>query len=154
VTVRPAVRADAAPIAEFNRRLALESEGLVLEPETISEGVRLGLEAPARARYWVAEDAGEIHGQCMVTTEWSDWRSGWIWWLQSVYVEPGWRGRGMFRALWQRVLEDARAAGDVVMVRLYVHRENRGARAVYERLGMEESPYLVYELPLAGWDSP
>jgi GNAT superfamily N-acetyltransferase len=150
VTVRAAIPADAAIIAEFNRRLALESEGLTLDPETASEGVRLGLEAPARARYWVAQDGGGIRGQCMVTTEWSDWRSGWVWWLQSVYVEPDERGRGTFRALWERVLEDARGAGDVVMVRLYVHRENLGARAVYERLGMEESPYLVYELPLAG----
>jgi GNAT superfamily N-acetyltransferase len=148
VTVRAAGPADAERIADFSRRLALESEGIVLDPARVAEGVRLGLETTARARYWMAEDGGEVVGQCMVTTEWSDWRAGWMWWLQSVYVTPEARGRGVFRALWERVLADARAAGDVVGIRLYVHDENDDARAIYERVGMERSPYLVYELPL------
>jgi GNAT superfamily N-acetyltransferase len=149
VTIRPATPADAGRITEFNLLLAMESESIALDPERLARGVRLGLETTGRGRYWVAEEDGRVRGQCMVTTEWSDWRSGWIWWLQSVYVEPGWRGRGLFSALWDRVLEDAHAEGDVVTLRLYVHRENRLARAVYERAGMEESPYLVYEFPLA-----
>jgi len=149
VRIRPATPADAGRITEFNLLLALESESITLDPERLARGVELGLETIVRGRYWVAEEDGAIRGQCGVTTEWSDWRCGWVWWLQSVYVEAGWRGRGLFRALWDRVLEDAHAEGDVVALRLYVHRENGGARAIYERVGMEESPYLVYQLPLA-----
>jgi GNAT superfamily N-acetyltransferase len=80
-----------------------------------------------------------------VTTEWSDWTNGRYWWFQSVYVVPEWRGRGVFRALWDHVENAARKEGDVASLRLYVERDNASARAVYEKLGMEESGYLVYE---------
>jgi len=148
VTVRAARPADAPVIADFNRRLAAESEGRELDPQTLDRGVRALLADPARGLYWVAEREGAPVGQCLVTTEWSDWTNGRYWWFQSVYVEPAHRGAGVFRALWDHVESAARRAGDVASLRLYVERDNASARKVYEKLGMAETGYLVYELGL------
>jgi ribosomal protein S18 acetylase RimI-like enzyme len=112
------------------------------------------LSDPTHGQYWIAEaageqggdgDGGEPVGQCLVTTEWSDWMNGRYWWFQSVYVVPEWRGRKVFRALWDHVESSARKEGDVASLRLYVERDNASARAIYEKLGMEETGYRVYE---------
>src|SRR5262245_25952289 len=132
LSVRAAVPADAAVIAEFNRRLALETEHKALDPATLAAGVAAALADPDRARYFVAEDGGAVVGQLMLTREWSDWRNGWIWWIQSVYVSHEARRRGAFRALY----EHARAAGvaeGVVGLRLYVEQDNHAAQEVYRR---------------------
>ncbi len=154
ITIRAATPADADTIADFNVVLADESEGLALDPDRVARGVRLLMEDPERARYWVAEAEAGIVGQCMVTTEWSDWWAGRYWWLQSVYVVPAWRGRGVLRRLWDAVLAEATGAGDVAAVRLYVEQDNRSAREAYARLGMEETGYLVYEVRLAAGEKP
>ena len=145
IAIRPARPDDADVIADFNVRLARESEGRVLDPDTIARGVRMLLADPSRGQYWIAEDRAVPAGQCLVTTEWSDWTNGRYWWFQSVYVPLEYRGRGVFRALWEHVEEAARREGDVASLRLYVERDNASARAVYEKLGMEESGYIVYE---------
>ena len=156
VRIRAARPSDAEVIAEFNRRLASESEGRDLDPDTLLSGVRMLLSDPTHGQYWIAQaageegggagpDGGEPVGQCLVTTEWSDWTNGRYWWFQSVYVVPAWRGRKVFRALWDHVESSAREEGDVASLRLYVERDNASARAIYEKLGMEETGYLVYE---------
>jgi GNAT superfamily N-acetyltransferase len=144
IEVRPARPTDAATIADFNLRLAEESEGLALDPATVRAGVEALFADPSKGSYFVAEEAGELVGQLMLTTEWSDWRNGPIYWLQSVYVVASHRGSGVFRALWERALETARAAG-ARAVRLYVEEHNEGAQAVYRRVGMAPSGYLVFE---------
>src|SRR5438067_1889723 len=96
VRIRPATSADVAVVAEYNRLLALESEGKSLDPVLLQPGVAAALSDPRKALYFVAEEAGEVVGQLMITFEWSDWRNGWIWWIQSVYVRSSWRGRGVF----------------------------------------------------------
>src|SRR5262245_46737864 len=98
-TVRRATLADAPIVVEYNDRLAQESEGKTLDRATLTAGVAAGLADLAKARYFVAEENGEVVGQVMLTTEWSDWRNGWIWRIQSVYVRADWRGKGVFRAL-------------------------------------------------------
>ena len=145
VSVRVAVEGDARAITAFNLRLAKESEGRVLDPERVERGVRSILAGSACGRYWIAEQGGAPCGQCLVTIEPSDWGAGSYWWLQSVYVDPDHRGAGVFRALWDEIAARADAAGDVLSIRLYVERSNAAARAVYERLGMEPTGYLVYE---------
>ncbi len=146
--IRAARTSDADVIAEFNLRLASESENRELDRDTLICGVRMLLSDPTHGQYWIAEAPGERAepvGQCLVTTEWSDWTNGRYWWFQSVYVVPEWRGRKVFRALWDHVESSARAAGDVASLRLYVERDNASARAIYEKLGMKETGYLVYE---------
>ena len=149
VTVRLAGPADAPLIAAYNLRLAAESEGLELDPPTVAAGVAALLADPAKGLYLLAEEGGAPVGQVMLTLEWSDWRNGPIYWLQSVYVVPERRGGGVFRALWERAVEHARERGGRAL-RLYVDRDNVAAQEVYRRVGMSPSHYLVYEKePLA-----
>jgi ribosomal protein S18 acetylase RimI-like enzyme len=142
--VRPARPSDAAAIADFNLRLALESEDLALDPATVRAGVEAVLADPGKGLYFVAVDGEQPLGQLMLTVEWSDWRNGPIYWLQSVYVVPARRRDGLFRALWEQALTTARAAG-ARAVRLYVEEENLAAQEVYRRVGMAPSGYLVFE---------
>lgn len=145
LTLRRAVAADAMTLVEFNQNLAEESEGKRLDPGLLAAGVARGLADEAKALYFVAESDGQIVGQLMLTREWSDWRDGWIWWIQSVYVRQTARRRGVFRALFDHVKNLARQDPDVIGLRLYVERENDQARQTYENLGMTPTAYLVYE---------
>src|SRR5262249_28043791 len=126
--VRPATPADVPVIVEFNRLLAEESEGKTLDQPLLAAGVAAGLADTGKALYFVAEDDGRVVGQVMVTFEWSDWRNGWFWWVQSVYVRPEARRRGVFRALFEHVSESARRDPHVIGLRLYVEEENHLAR--------------------------
>lgn len=145
IAVRRATAADATIIAEYNRRMALETEHKRLDPQILAAGVAAMLADPGKGFYLVADEAGEVVGQLAVTFEWSDWRNGWLWWLQSVYVRDDARRRGVFRFLYQEVYRQAREAGNVIGVRLYVERENRRAQETYAALGMTLAPYLVFE---------
>jgi len=145
--VREATSEDAEAIVEFNRRMAAETEGVSLPLDTLRRGVAAALSDRAKARYFLACDGTRPVGQVMVTLEWSDWRNGFFWWLQSVYVLPEYRGKGVFRRLYEHVCELARQSGDVVGIRLYVEQHNKVAQAVYQRLGMRYANYLVYESP-------
>jgi GNAT superfamily N-acetyltransferase len=144
-TIRAAVPGDAAVLADYNCRMALETEGKALDPATVANGVAACLADSHKGRYFVAEVAGKVTGQLLITTEWSDWRNAWIWWIQSVYVHPDHRRHGLFTALFEHVWQVALAAGDVVAVRLYVERENAAAQAVYARLGFAATDYLLLE---------
>lgn len=148
--IRDATPEDAEIIVRFNGFLAEETEGKHPDEGVLRRGVGRGLARPDLCRYWLAELDGAVVGQTMVTFEWSDWRDGVIWWLQSVYVVPHARGRGVFRALYRHVERLARQDGDVCALRLYVERDNEPARRVYERLGMKGTAYLVYERDWSG----
>jgi GNAT superfamily N-acetyltransferase len=144
-TIRRATPADAALIAEFNTLLAAESEDVVLAPEKIAAGVAAVLADPLKGLYYLAEEGGQVVGQMGVTYEYSDWRDGWWWWIQSVYVRPRHRRQGVFRALYEHVEGQARADPTVVGLRLYVEHENDVARQTYQRLGLTQTGYLVME---------
>jgi malonyl-CoA/methylmalonyl-CoA synthetase len=151
---RPVVR-DARPdeaelLARHNVAMALETEGIALDPATALAGAQAVFSRDVGARYFVAEIAGSFAGQCMVTTEWSDWRDRVVWWLQSVYVAPACRKRGVYRALHEAVISRARDAG-AGGLRLYVDRRNQRAAEVYRRVGMNGDHYLVFE---AMFDEP
>ena len=143
--IREARAADGDTLARFNALMAEETEGKTLDPGLIGPGVQALLEDDARGRYWVAESGGEIVGQLMVTYEWSDWRNGNIWWIQSVYVPADWRRRGVFTALYRHVESMAAAAPGVIGLRLYVEEHNTRAQQTYEALGMTKPSYLVME---------
>ncbi len=149
--IRRATPADAERIAAANIAMALETEHLRLDPATALRGASHALADPARAVYYVAESHAAPVGQMMITPEWSDWRDGFFWWIQSVYVAPPARGAGVFRALYEHVRAEARRAADVCGLRLYVDDRNAGAQATYERVGMRRTGYLMYE---ECWNGP
>ena len=125
MNVRQAESPDAPVIADFNLRLAEETEQLRLNPARVRAGVAAVLSDPAKGIYFVAEINGVIAGQVMITYEWTDWRNGLIWWLQSVYVRAEWRGRGVFRALFDHLKELARARPDVCTAIVEIVRKPR-----------------------------
>ena len=147
--IRPATRDDVDTIIEFNRAMALETESRRLDLATLRTGTLAILESPEYGFYVVAElPEGRRHkpvGQLMITYEWSDWRNGVFWWIQSVYVDPDHRGRGAFRALHNHVFLKAKADPRVCGLRLYVERENHRAQTVYQRVGFCPSVYRVFE---------
>jgi GNAT superfamily N-acetyltransferase len=145
MNIRQAHAGDADIVAQFNVALAKESEQLDLEPGRVKAGVAALLRDPAKGLYFVAEEAGAVVGQLLITHEWSDWRNGDFWWLQSVYVRPDFRRRGVFQALFDHVLKRAAQQADVCGLRLYVDTRNAPARKVYERLGLKETHYHVLE---------
>ncbi len=145
VVIRPATPADVPTIVEFNRRLAAETEDKVLDPAVLTRGVQATLTDPHKGPYYLADEGGQILGQLQITFEWSDWRDGWMWWIQGVYVRADARRRGVFRALFEHVHRQARADPQVVALRLYVESENHRAQETYARLGMSRTGYLVFE---------
>ncbi len=143
--IRLATQRDADTIVAYNTAMALESEGIELNQATLRAGVVAALSDPVKAFYLLAELDHLPVGQLMVTTEWSDWRNGWIWWVQSVYVKSENRRQGVYRKLYNRLQQLAAERGDVRGMRLYVMRENLVAKLTYEALGMSHSEYDLYE---------
>ena len=144
ITVRPAKPTDVARIAFYNVAMAWETEKMRLNAYTVEHGVKAAIEDPAKGHYFVADIEGSAAGCLLITHEWSDWRNGDIWWIQSVYVDPHHRRKGVFKALYQYVEAKAREAG-VVAIRLYVERENSAGKATYEKLGMSMTHYDVMQ---------
>ena len=146
VSIRRGTASDAETIAEFNAAMALETEGLSLDHPQLVEGVRAVLRDASKGFYLVGEVQGRAVGQMMITYEWSDWRNGVFWWIQSVYVEPDQRRAGIYTGLHRWVVEEAQRLGDVCGIRLYVERENEIAQEVYRRLGMVKTVYDMFEV--------
>jgi ribosomal protein S18 acetylase RimI-like enzyme len=143
--IRKAELRDADAIAEFNRSMALETEGKALIPERVRAGVLRLLGDPSLGFYLVAERGGQLVGCLMVTNEWSDWRNGLFWWIESVYVARGSRRRGVYRQLYDFVRQLARADPGICGFRLYVEAANEAAQHTYESLGMARTGYLIFE---------
>ena len=145
IRIRPATPKDLDTIVEFNLSLASETEGKALDRHVLRAGVEAALADASRARYFLAEVDGQVVGQTMFTTEWSDWRNGTFWWIQSVYIAAAHRGQGVFRALYGHIRDLARREPDVCGIRLYVDKQNHRAIETYRRLGMELTDYLICE---------
>lgn len=143
--IRHATLADQSAIVQFQVEMARETERLELDPVVVEAGVNAVIEDPLKGMYYVACLEGRVIGSMMITNEWSDWRNGNIWWLQSVYILPEFRKNGIFRLMFEflqrRVTEKREAKG----IRLYVDRQNQDAQKVYSRLGMVGDHYLTFE---------
>lgn len=150
--IRPALPTDAPRIVDFQLAMALETEHLELHRPTVEAGVAAVFEDPAKGCYWVAvaeegsgEGEGEVVASLLITPEWSDWRNGTVWWIQSVYVVPAARRQGVYRRMYARLRERVAGDPDVAGLRLYVDRRNTAAQEVYTALGMDGEHYRVFE---------
>lgn len=144
ITLRTARASDTDTLVDFNAAMALETENLTLDRSVLTRGVRAALADATKGVYFVAESDGRVVGQLMITREWSDWRNGDLWWIQSVYTHPDYRGRGVFASLYRDVEQRARDAG-AAGLRLYVETHNAPARTTYAKLGMAVAPYAIME---------
>ena len=145
LSIRPGEPGDAAAIIDFQLRMARETEELGLDPDALSRGVAAVFADPGKGAYWIAERGGRTVGCLLTTFEWSDWRNGVILWIQSVYVIPEERGRGVYRALYERVKQRVDESPELKGIRLYVEKRNAAAQRVYERLGMTREHYDLFE---------
>ncbi len=147
--VRHAKPEDAATIASFSAAMALETEGRRLDLDRLYLGTIALLESPNRGFFMVAEleraDDRQLLGQLLITYEWSDWRNGEFWWIQSVYVDPAWRRQSVFRRMHETVMTTAKTSPNVCGVRLYVEENNSTAQAVYRKVGLTPSSYAIFE---------
>lgn len=145
--IRPAGVADVPRLRDWAVAMARETEDKALDPATVEAGIRAVLDEPRRGAYFVAEREGVSGGTLMLTYEWSDWRNGDWWWIQSVYVDPACRRQGCYATLYRHVFEAAKATPGVCGLRLYVEHHNAAAQRTYESLGMADAGYRMYEAP-------
>ena len=148
IVIRNATVDDIEVMADWAVAMAWETEQKKLDPDTVRRGIRGVFDQPGRGRYFIAERHGEAAGTLMLTYEWSDWRNGDWWWIQSVYVAPEHRRQGVYAALYAHVKREAEARPDVRGLRLYVEHENKTAQKTYESLGMADAGYKMYEAEL------
>jgi GNAT superfamily N-acetyltransferase len=149
IEVRDARQQDVALMARWAQAMALETEDKPLDPAIVARGIQRAFDDPAKGRYFIAEVEGRPAGTLMLTWEWSDWRDGWWWWIQSVFVDEAFRRRGVYRALYAHVLALAQGDPEVRGLRLYVEQDNVNARRTYEFLGMQHPGYVMYEKALS-----
>jgi len=147
--VRPARMEDVDMLVTFSAAMALETEGRRLDMDRLRRGTQRVFDSPTRGFYVVAELPQEsspgVIGQLLVTYEWSDWRDATFWWIQSLYVHPDWRRRGVYRRMHEYVRQQARSRSDVCGLRLYVEAGNTGAQAAYRQTGLFPSSYRIIE---------
>jgi GNAT superfamily N-acetyltransferase len=144
-TYRRATPADISSIVQFQIAMAHETEDITLDPEVVGRGVKAVFDDPTRGQYYVAERDGRVIGSLLITYEWSDWRNGVVWWIQSVYVVPEARRQGTYTGLYAFIKSLAEADKQARGIRLYVDRRNESAQVVYMRLGMNGEHYQVFE---------
>ena len=147
-TVRMAQPGDLETLVSFTLAEAADAEGRRIDPNTARRGIAAALADPAVAMYWVLEDgSGRAAGNISVVREWSNWLAGYYWWIQSLYIQPEYRGRGLMRRLVAAVVEEARRQG-ALDLRLYAHRDNARALHAYLREGFGEMPYVIMAMAL------
>ena len=145
INLRMATVRDIDNITLFNTEMAFETESIYLDQADLRLGIAAVLSASNLGFYLISELEGVVIGQILITKEWSDWRNGWFWWIQSVFVEPNRRRMGVYSAMYKKIVDMAGREGNVCGLRLYVDRDNLSAKQVYSHLGMSQSHYDLYE---------
>lgn len=145
IAIRHATRDDATAILDFQMRLALETENISLDKLIASKGIAAVFDEPSKGNYYVAEHRGQLVGCFLITYEWSDWRNANIWWLQSVYVDISHRRSGVFKHMYDHILNMISNDAAVAGLRLYVDKSNGRAQKVYQSMGMDGDHYTVFE---------
>lgn len=143
--IRKATKHDATVLARNQVQMALESENIILDYQTVKKGTEAYLADDNKGTAYIVEIDGEIAGSLLVTREWSDWRNAWIWWIQSVYTTLPYRRKGVYKTLYSHLQELVRRSDDVIGIRLYVAKNNALAREMYRHLGMTDEHYTTYE---------
>ena len=145
ITIREATREDTENIVRFQEGMALETEGKVLDQVLLRDGITAIFDSSQKGFYIVAEVGSVVVGSLLITYEWSDWRNATFWWIQSVFIDANWRRKGVYRSMYDYVVNVAKSRKDICGIRLYVERTNTIAQETYKDLGMTHSHYDLYE---------
>lgn len=145
VIIRPGLLFDINVIADYQIRMAWETEKMKLDPPTVEKGVSAVFDDPSKGKYWLAEANGEVVGCLLTVPEWSDWRNGTVLWIHSVYVKPEFRKEGIYRKLYSHLRDLVQNSKDLRGLRLYVDKTNQLAQKVYQSLGMTDEHYHLFE---------
>lgn len=145
IKIRPGLLFDIPVIADYQIKMALETESMKLDPPTVELGVSAVFDDPSKGKYWLAESNGQVVGCLLTVPEWSDWRNGTVLWIHSVYVHPDFRKQGVYRLLYSHLKEMVSSSKELRGLRLYVDKTNTQAQKVYEVLGMSGEHYHLYE---------
>ena len=145
ITIREATREDTENIVRFQEGMALETEGKVLDESLLRDGITAIFDSTQKGFYLVAEVGSVVVGSLLITYEWSDWRNATFWWIQSVFIDANWRRKGVYRSMYDYVVNVAKSRKDICGIRLYVERTNTIAQQTYKDLGMTHSHYDLYE---------
>ena len=145
ITIRPAIKEDSKHIISFQQKMAMETENVQLDALVLTEGVRRLFDDATKGKYYVAEENGDVIGCLMTTYEWSDWRCGNVLWIQSVYIIPSHRNKGVYKKLYEHIQALVGSGSEYMGIRLYVDKTNSAAQQFYEKLGMNGEHYQVYE---------
>ena len=143
--IRPGLFYDIDQLAALQVQMAWETEEFRLDLETVKKGVQAVIDDPSKGRYWIMENEGEIAGCLLTVPEWSDWRNGTVIWIHSVYTLPKYRGRGVYKALYEHIQTQVKNDASFKGIRLYVDKRNKSAQEVYEKLGMNGEHYTLFE---------
>lgn len=143
--IREAITHDIPSLIDFQLKMALETENVQLEISTLSMGMQKLFKDPSKGKYYVAEEGTEVIACLMITIEWSDWRCGTVWWIQSVYVSERWRSKGVYKKMYEYIRSHVAGDPDLRGIRLYVDNTNERAKRVYAGLGMNGDHYSVFE---------
>lgn len=144
-TIRTANYQDAITLISFQKKMALDTEGLLLDEQVLSKGVEALLKDASKGTYYVAEHLGEVVGCLLTTAEWSEWRNGTVLWIQSVYVKENFRNKGVFKKLYNFIKEKVQSDNNLMGIRLYVDKSNISAQDVYNKIGMNGQHYQLFE---------
>jgi ribosomal protein S18 acetylase RimI-like enzyme len=145
IKIRPGLLFDILVIAEYQIKMAAETENMKLDPPTVELGVSAVFDDPSKGKYWLAEVNGQVVGCLLTVPEWSDWRNGTVLWIHSVYVHPDFRKHGVYRMLYSHLKDMVETSRELRGLRLYVDKTNEKAQKVYEALGMSGEHYHLYE---------
>jgi predicted GNAT family acetyltransferase len=143
--IRTAKHSDHAAIVDFQIRMAKETEDLALDPNLVSKGVEAVLKDSNKGIYYIVEDNSDVVASLLTTYEWSDWRNGLVLWIQSVYVLPGYRGKGVYKSMYHHLKSKVESNSELLGLRLYVEKDNKNAQKVYSKLGMDGEHYQMFE---------
>ena len=145
ITIRKARVEESSIIVQYQINMAQETEDLGLDKDTLNKGVKRMFDEPFRGTYWVVEFEGKVIACVLITPEWSEWRNGEVWWIQSLYVEAPFRGKGIFKQLYTFFKQEVESNDELKGIRLYVEKENTRAQKAYEAVGMTREHYDLYE---------
>ena len=145
IKVKEALEVHARGIVEFQIAMAMETENIQLDRNRVKKGVDAVFQDVTRGKYYVALDGDKLIASLMITYEWSDWRNGNVYWIQSVYVLSEYRGKGVFKKMYSHIKDSVKNTPGLSGIRLYVDKSNHRAQKVYNKIGMDGSHYQLFE---------